>query len=485
MTSSRASTQAAASAPRRSGAAGKLPTYRVLPEPDLIFGAGPGAPRHAHPLVGLLRHGPFSAPPTAGAVRVATISVSGQQGLLRRFLGGLQGTYEATDRKSYVPTFPGFAKVCGVDLVPAHERHIDLDPAVVGSGPDAHERLVAAIGRAFSRLHDSRDDWDVVVFLLPAVWEPLRESSDGKYQLHDRIKALAAPLGMPVQFLREASAVQFRHHASLAWRLSIALLTKAGGTPWRIAPTTPEDTAYIGLAYAIRGGTADGFVTCCSQVFDAEGGGMEFVAYNVGAVRDPQNPYLTREEMRAVMARSLRLYQQRHAGRTPRRLSVHKTTRWRAEEIDGVFDAWSATPDIECITVQTRTAWRGVVLEQARGGAPSAADSWPVKRGTLQQLSGRAALLWVSGTAPLALRGGLYNPNGKGIPTPCVILREAGAGPLEITGADVLALSKLDWNNDAAFDPGPVTIGHSQRLARVIAHVPDLPDNVYPYRLFM
>src|SRR3954466_14836103 len=37
--------------------------------------------------------------------------------------------------------------------------------------------------------------------------------------------------------------------------------------------TTPPravNTAYIGLAYAIRGGTKDAFVTCCSQVFDAE-----------------------------------------------------------------------------------------------------------------------------------------------------------------------------------------------------------------------
>jgi hypothetical protein len=467
------------------GAAGLLPTHRILPEPDLIFGAGPGAPRHTHPLSGLLRHGPYSRPPTAGAIRVATISIRGQQVLLHQFLSGLRNRYEATDRKAYVPPFPGFAQVCGVDLVPAHSQHLDLDPAAIGGGPDAHERLVAALGRALSRLHACRDDWDVVVFLLPSMWEALRESAGGSYQLHDRLKALAAPLGIPVQVLRQASAVQFQHHASLAWRLSIALLTKAGGTPWRIAPVTPEDTAYIGLAYAIRGGTSNAFVTCCSQVFDAEGGGMEFVAYNVGGARDLNNPHLTREEMRAVMARSVRLYQQRHAGRTPRRLSVHKTSRWRAEEVDGVFDAWSATPDIECVTVQTRTPWRGVVLEHAAGGAPSTPAGWPVGRGTLQQLSGRAALLWVSGTAPLALRGGPYNPNVKGIPTPCLLHRDAGSGPLEITAADVLALSKLDWNNDAAFDPAPVTIGHSQRLARVIAHVPELPDNVYPYRLFM
>ena len=43
----------------------------------------------------------------------------------------------------------------------------------------------------------------------------------------------------------------------------------------------------------------------------------------------------------------------------------------------------------------------------------------------------------------------------------------------------------MDWNNDALYDPLPVTIKYSQTLAGVISHAPDLPDAVYPYRLFM
>lgn len=49
----------------------------------------------------------------------------------------------------------------------------------------------------------------------------------------------------------------------------------------------------------------------------------------------------------------------------------------------------------------------------------------------------------------------------------------------------VLALTKMDWNNDALYDPLPVTIKYSQALARVIGHASDLPDAIYPYRLFM
>ena len=85
----------------------------------------------------------------------------------------------------------------------------------------------------------------------------------------------------------------------------------------------------------------------------------------------------------------------------------------------------------------------------------------------------------------MSLRGTPYHPNVKGIPVSTILMRDAGNRPLEIAAADVLALSKLDWNNDAPFDPLPVTVAYSQRLARMTGHVPELPDSVYQYRLFM
>ncbi|UNX54000.1 hypothetical protein MF406_13695 [Georgenia sp. TF02-10] len=462
---------------------GQLPHHLLLPEPELIFSAGERPASHVHPLVGLLNFGPFSAPPSGGPVRVATISMAGHQTQLRQFLGRLRDKHDASDRKAYLPPFPGFAAVTGVDLVPAAGCHIDLPPDTPGEGPDGQRRLAEAVGRAVDRLATRRDHWDVIVLLLPDCWERWRESSDGAFQLHDLIKATAAPLGCPIQMLRQSSALRYPHVASLAWRLSIALLVKAGGVPWRVRPVTREETAYIGLAYAVRGGGDGQLVTCCSQVLDSQGGGMEFVAYNVGAARDLDNPHLTREEMRAVMARSASLYQHRHAGRLPRRVSVHKTTRWRADEVAGVVDAWSAAKHVECVTVQ-RSLWRGVVLE--RGDHGSRPADWPVARGTMQQLSGTSALLWANATAQrMSLRGGRYNPNVKSLPSPLHLVRDAGHGPLGTTAQDVLALSALDWNNDAPFDAEPVTIAYSRRLSQTIARVPTLPDSVYQYRLFM
>jgi hypothetical protein len=165
---------------------------------------------------------------------------------------------------------------------------------------------------------------------------------------------------------------------------------------------------------------------------------------------------------------------------------IHKTTTWREEEVAGVFDAWSpAVPDIECLQVRLDTPWTGVALRGGKGNS-AVANEWPVGRGSLQYLSGREALLWIAGTAKgVALTGENYNQAAKALPTPIAFKRDAGAGPLEIPASEILALSKLDWNNDALYGVTPVTISYSQRLARIISRVPALPDDSYQFRLFM
>ena len=56
---------------------------------------------------------------------------------------------------------------------------------------------------------------------------------------------------------------------------------KRAAFPGKLAEADPE-TAYIGISYALRPMQSDRprFVTCCSQVFDAEGSGLEFIAYD-------------------------------------------------------------------------------------------------------------------------------------------------------------------------------------------------------------
>jgi hypothetical protein len=121
-----------------------------------------------------------------------------------------------------------------------------------------------------------------------------------------RIAAPArAELDLPTQIVNDDSALTYHCRCSVAWRLGIALYVKAAGIPWKLA-TSEVGTAYIGISYALRPATGeDGqgraqFVTCCSQVFDADGLGLEFIAYSPHEVEveGGVNPYLSRDEMR-------------------------------------------------------------------------------------------------------------------------------------------------------------------------------------------
>jgi hypothetical protein len=335
-----------------------------------------------------------------------------------------------------------------------------------------------------------RESFDVVLIHLPERWSAAFR--DVGFDAHDSLKAIAARYSIPTQVVNDRSFT-FGYKASIAWRLSIALYVKAGGIPWKLAtiPGVPKDTAYIGLAYALKGNPQEAhFVTCCSQVFDMDGGGMEFVAFQaVDPVTNPidarRNPFLSRNDMRSVIARSLALYQQRNCV-LPRRLVIHKTTAFKEQEIEGALDALSSVPEVEFIEISSRSNWRAVwLIDSGRASPSSKAAKYPVPRGTMIQRSGTSALLWAAGNALGVSQSGNYYQGGKSIPRPLVLTRHAGSGPLELIAAEALALTKMDWNNDALYDPMPVTISYSQALARTIANVPDLPGYTYPYRLFM
>ena len=88
---------------------------------------------------------------------------------------------------------------------------------------------------------------------------------------------------------------------------------------------------------------------------------MDFVAYDIGGGIDLDNPHLSRDQMRAVMSRSVRLYQDRHAGHLPQRVVVHKTTNFRDDRADAVIDA-SATYCARSNAFGSRAPRRGVAF---------------------------------------------------------------------------------------------------------------------------
>jgi len=477
--------------------ASQLPPFMLLDEPLLSFSPTDASQQHVHPLRGLASFGPYSKGTFSGytsEVRIATVGPTSAYKQRGNLMASLRERHSPIDSTEYAPEFPGFEPLFGVRLVSApsalHVKWPEALNQLPGSG-DPQERLVQAMESALRQLSASRDEFDVVLVHFPATWEHATRTRG--FDAHDILKALGAKYSIPTQVLNDR-AFTFRYKAQLAWRLSIALYVKAAGTPWKLVPIkgVPIETAYIGLAYALRGDQQDAhYVTCCSQVFDMDGGGMQFVAFEA---RDPvadlaearRNPFLSRDDMRAVIAQSLRLYQTRNGGQLPKRLVIHKTTAFKEQEIEGAFDALSGVPEVECIEVGTASCWRGVwLVRSGHKTPPSKPANYPVPRGTMVVRSGNSALVWVAGNAPQASPKGDYYQGGKSIPKPLQLVRHAGRGPLDVIAHEVLALTKMDWNNDALYDPVPVSIRYSQKLARTIANVRELPGNVYPYRLFM
>lgn len=474
----------------------KLPPFTLLDEPFLSF-APNDCQVDEHPLRGLVKFGPFSKGSFAGytpRIRIATVGPASTFMRRGELMKELLRSHDAAERKEYVPRYPGFQSLFHVELVSApSDAHVKW-PEAIGQLPGdgtPEQRLFIAMDSALARLNNVREDFDVVLVHFPDSWAAATRTRF--FDAHDALKALGAKYNIPTQVLNDR-AFTFQYKASLAWRLSTALYVKAGGIPWKLAriKSIPDDTAYIGLAYALRGDPTNAhYVTCCSQVFDMDGGGMQFVAFEA---RDPvtdvsearRNPFLSRADMRAVIARSLELYQKRNAGQLPRRLVIHKTTAFKKEELDGAYDALAGIQEVECIEVGTHPTWRGVWLLDSKKESPRSIPSgYPVPRGTVIVRSGTSALLWAAGNAPSVSTKGDFYQGGKSIPKPLQLTRHAGRGPLEMAALETLALTKMDWNNDALYDPVPVSIRYSQRLARTIANAPDLPGKIYPYRLFM
>jgi hypothetical protein len=468
----------------------QLPGYTVLAEQELRFGTDYPKAVDTHPLRGLLQFGPYSRDKIAAIadpIRVAIIAPAGQIERVNGLLRELQQSHQPRERRNYLPSYPGFSKIFLVNMGPAGpqvniELPVDLAEKIKWA-EKPHLVLAEALQNAIRALRHQRDAFDVVYILLDKSWESGFLGGEGDdFNLHDYIKAIAAFEGIPTQFLNEDGSLAYRCRASVMWRLGIALYTKAGGVPWVLANIDPG-TAYIGIDYALRPNTgADSrFAICCSQVFDSEGSGLEFVAYEASGVHMfGRNPFLHRDQMMKVMSRSLAVYQRKHAGEVPSRIVVHKNTEFKPYEIDGVYDAFPNTENIELVHVQQNSGWRGVYITK-----PKQANGYPCLRGSNFQLGQNTSLLWTQGDLPIVANGKSYYKEGKGTPEPLILNRYAGRGTMEDLCKETLALTKMDWNNDSPYDRMPVTLNFAGTLASVVKQMPKLEPRSYPIRLFM
>jgi hypothetical protein len=352
------------------------------------------------------------------------------------------------------------------------------------------DALVRSLVHAIAGIRAKRSSFDVLLIYLPSEWKASFQY-DG-FDLHDKLKAQIAPLGIPVQIVTD-TVIERNCRAQSMWGITVALYAKAGGIPWKLANFN-KDEAYIGLSYAMRKQGDDmEYSTCCSQIFDPDGTGFEFVAYDTREYETDRrgNPYLNYQEMMSVLSRSLLLYQNGHYAHVPRKIFVHKSTHFTEEEIQGALDAFGSKTEVELIQIVRGTEWYGLKVDApTRRGQKSVPARYPLERGSYLPISEDECLLWtqgsVSGVNPQRANQPVFKEAPfKPLPSPIMLRRFSGAGGWHDTCSSVYSLTKCDWNNNTLYKTMPATLVYSQRFADVVKGTPDIVDDVYDYRFFM
>jgi hypothetical protein len=485
-----------------------------IPPPTLEFGKDEGS---TDPRLGLLRSGPFSLRFNRAHKSQLRLGIVAPTEMLR----SARAWYERCQSKIHTGKinnpmyvdFPGFENAfqCSLDRSASWEIDIDKDLELALGLADDHERFEKTLEvytKAVARLvTDFRPD--VITCCLPpellrrcrtvtrseitgAIGRKLRsrarkvdnsqlsfmdqwdteESAEELLQRDFRraLKARVMMLQTPVQIatnglLLDETAKQ--DPATRAWNSSVALFYKGGGIPWRVRSAGPE-TCYIGISFHYLKTTHRQLMySSVAQAFSSEGEGFalrgDAVPRNPG---DDRNPHLKEGQADKLAQRVIAQYRE-STGQDPKRVVLHKTTRFDEEERRGFGSALQQIPVVEFVNLSPsdfRLVHRG---------------AYPPKRGTLCRVSDTKTYLFTTGFIE---EWNTYP--GVHVPVPVEIGSDPGTDIVRVA-SEVLALARMNWNT--AFDTtgAPITLRFARQVGGIMAEVGEDATPHPSYRFYM
>lgn len=261
-----------------------------------------------------------------------------------------------------------------------------------------------------------------------------------------------------------------RLQSAIAWHLSNAAFYKAGGRPWKIGTIRPG-VCYIGLVFKQDERNPDPNSSCCAaQMFLDSGDGVVFK----GAVGPWVTPgrgdfHLSREAAKELVALAVKFYMQKKNNEAPKELFLHGKVRFNDEEWGGFREAVGESTNLVGVRIRDE---RDIKLY--RNG------DHPFLRGLAYIRDERTAYLWTKGYTPR-----LQTYPGREVPKPLLIDVCRGKVDIGVVLADILALTKLNYNACVFADGDPVTLKFADAIGEILTAGPVGPVPPLPFRYYI
>lgn len=444
-----------------------------------------------HPMRGLAKNMPYDYAMNnkvyKPCINLGIICPTEGQEKLENFLDGLNKQHTTDQNIDYVIDFPGFYNTYGIGLnIPARKDWFFINDTEL-NGHDIYKSAIQfanQINKKIEQLNQS-NSIDVIVIYIPKEYEIFTSYEDDfvKFDLHDYIKAFAVQKHISTQFIREKT-LDSEMDCQIAWAISLALYVKAGRTPW-VLSNLRTDTAFAGIGYSINHfKDKEQTLIGCSHLYASDGQGMR---YKLSKIKDvtfdaQKNPYLSENEAYQLGLNIKELFFSSFSS-LPKRVVIHKRTPFKETEISGLTKCLGSAgiKDIDLIEISYEENFKCFEYNKYLQ-----ADLFPVKRGCCFAINDNTAYLFTHGIAPSIYSSSRkYFQGGTNIPAPLKIVKHYGNGDLAQISAEILGLSKMNWNSFGLYSKLPCTILSSNAIAKVGWLLPHCEGMIYDYRNFM
>jgi hypothetical protein len=259
--------------------------------------------------------------------------------------------------------------------------------------------------------------------------------------------------------------------ATIAWKLCTASYYKSGGRPWQLA-NVRSGVCYVGLVYKRQPTSGDIHHACCAaQMFLSDGEGVVFRgALGPWYQPDTKQFQLDRAAAENLVSMVLDEYRLQHPD-DPTELFIHAKSAFSNDEWDGFVKACEGKKT-NVVGVQIADAWDQLKLYRP--------GRYPTVRGTAMLTGQRSGFLWTSGYVPR-----LDTCMGPDTPNPLQVSVRRGDANIETVMADVLSLTKVNFNSCLFNDRQPVTIRFADAIGDILVSAPVQSEPRLPFKFYI